>query len=34
MRPHPGVTFCATRSRISGCAPCVARRFLRLGPPV
>ena len=31
--PHPGVSSCAPRSRINGCARCGARRFLRLRPP-
>src|SRR2546421_9822340 len=34
MRPDPGVSSCAPRSRIDGCARCGARRFLRLRPPV
>src|SRR5258707_2404844 len=33
MRPDPGVSSCAPRSRMQRRARCGARRFLRLGPP-
>jgi len=33
MRPICRAAFCATRSRICRCAPCVARRLLASGPP-
>src|SRR5258706_6386736 len=33
MRPDPGVSSCAPRSRVQRRARCGARRFLRLGPP-